>query len=101
MRRLLLTAFTLLILHQSSMAQLGIGTNGPDSSAMLDVFSNEKGFLPPRIALTATNQPGPVAKPAVGLLVYNTATSGNDSFKVLPGYYYWDGTKWVCNLEKR
>ena len=100
MRRLILTAFSFFFLQQSLIAQLGVGTNTPDSSAMLDVFSNSKGFLPPRIALTAINLTDPIANPAVGLLIYNTATSGADSVKVLPGYYYWDGTKWFAISKK-
>ena len=85
--------FTLVISVLTSFAQLGIGTT-PDSSAMLDVFSDTRGFLPPRIALTATNVAAPVTKPATGLLVYNTATAGTDSTRVVPGYYYWNGTSW-------
>lgn len=100
MKRLLLTAFAFFLFHHYSIAQLGVGTTTPDSSAMLDVFSNNKGFLPPRVALTATNNPDPVTNPATGLLVYNTATSGADSVKVLPGYYYWDGAKWFAISKK-
>ncbi|MDB5208035.1 MAG: repeat protein [Flavisolibacter sp.] len=76
------------------MAQLGIGTSNVDSSAMLDVVSNNKGFLPPRITLSALNISAPVTNPATGLLIYNTATSGTDSNAVTPGYYYWSGTMW-------
>ena len=79
------------------MAQTGIGTTSPDASAKLEVASSNKGFLPPRVALTATNSASPVSNPANGLMVFNTVTAGTSPFQVVPGYYYWDGTgaKWV------
>lgn len=78
----------------SGKAQTGIGTTTPDASAKLEVYATDKGFLPPRIALTATTAASPVTSPATGLLVYNTATTGN----VAPGYYYWNGSAWVAIL---
>lgn len=79
-------------------AQTGIGTTTPSPSAKLEVFSNNQGFLPPRIALTATNAASPVTSPAIGLLVYNTATAGTTPNTVAPGYYFWNGTVWVAIL---
>jgi len=79
------------------MAQgVGINTDGsaPDASAILDVKSTDRGFLVPRVALTATNSAAPVTSPATGLLVYNTATAGTFPNNVTPGFYYWDGTQW-------
>ena len=84
-------------------AQTGIGTTAPNASAKLDVSSTDKGFLPPRVALTSTSTFGPVTglsgtlplATAAGLLVYNTATTGTAPNNVVPGYYYWNGTAWV------
>jgi hypothetical protein len=95
---LLMSLFLLFVLK--SNGQMGIGTTSPDSSAMLDVTSANKGFLPPRIALTATNVAAPVKNPAEGLLIYNTATNGTGSSKVTPGYYYWNGTQWQAVVNK-
>lgn len=53
-------------------AQVGIGTTTPDASAELDVNSNTKGFLPPRMDLTHRNA---ISSPAAGLIVYNTTTN--------------------------
>ncbi|MCF8465754.1 MAG: hypothetical protein K9G41_12980 [Flavobacteriales bacterium] len=39
------------------------------------------------MALTATNAVGPIATPANGLMVYNTATAGVAPNNVTPGYY--------------
>jgi len=69
----------------------------PDASAMLEVKATNKGILIPRIALTQTTSASPVTSPAQSLLVYNTATI-ND---VTPGYYYWDGSKWVRLLSEK
>ena len=78
-------------------AQTGIGTTSPDASAKLEVASTNKGFLPPRVALSATNSASPISAPANGLMVFNTVTAGTNPFQVVPGYYYWDNTgqKWV------
>jgi hypothetical protein len=78
-------------------AQIGINANNsqPDPSAGLDVNFTNKGFLPPRIALTASNVVTPVTSPAIGLLIYNTSTAGIPPNNVVPGYYYWNGTTWI------
>ena len=73
-----------------SDTRTGVGTGSPNSSAMLDVVSTNKGVLVPRIQLDKTDQKNPVANPANGLLVFNTATQ-ND---VTPGFYYWYDNKW-------
>jgi hypothetical protein len=86
-----------LFLSSQILAQTGIGTTTPNASAKLEVFSTDKGFLPPRVALTATNAASPITNPANGLMVFNTVTAGSSPFQVVPGYYYWDavGLKWV------
>lgn len=91
---LCLILFANIVQAQSS----GIGTNSPDPSARLHVSSSTKGFLPPRVALTSTSSASPISSPATGLIVYNTATNGtytsSNSTNVIPGYYYWTGSKW-------
>jgi hypothetical protein len=62
----------------------------------LDVNFNNKGFLPPRVALTAINFAAPITAPAIGLLVYNTASSGTPPNNVTTGYYRWNGTRWIA-----
>jgi len=77
---------------------IGINSTGaaPVASAGLDVSFTNKGLLVPRVALTATNVAGPIAAPATSLFVYNTATAGASPNNVTPGYYYWDGAKWIA-----
>ena len=87
-----------LLITFGGFAQTGIGTTTPNASAKLDVSSSTMGFLPPRVALTASNVFAPIAgtsSAAAGLLVYNTNTAGTIPHNVVPGYYYWNGTAWV------
>lgn len=86
------TIFGIFILH----AQVGIGTTSIDSSAILEVKSSSKGILIPKVALAGLLDSTTIASPATGLLVYNTNTSGTAPNNVFPGYYYYDGAKWVA-----
>lgn len=81
-------------------AQMKVGqpAGSPDPSSALDVSggpytngSTYRGIAPPKVALTQTSLAAPISSPTTGLLVYNTSTT-ND---VTPGYYYWEGAKWV------
>ena len=91
-----------LLIASFAEAQTGIGTTTPNASAKLDVSSSTQGFLPPRVALTGTNDnttiknsAGTSITPATGLLVYNTATAGSAPSNVTPGFYYWNVTSWI------
>ncbi|MCX6268962.1 MAG: DUF1566 domain-containing protein [Bacteroidetes bacterium] len=96
MKNLALLIATFLLFSGSLFAQVGINIDNlpPDPSAGLDVKFADKGLLPPRVELTAPYSAAPIVSPAVGLLVYNTATAGNPPDNVVPGYYYWDGIMW-------
>jgi hypothetical protein len=48
---------------------VGIGTNAPNASAVLQADSTTKGFLPPRMTTAEKNA---IATPAAGLMVYDT-----------------------------
>jgi hypothetical protein len=84
----------IIIIHHC-FAQTGIGTTTPNASAKLEVFSNNKGFLPPRIALTGTTDASTIPSPVAGLLIYNSATAGTAPNNVVPGYYFWNGSTWI------
>lgn len=64
---------------------VSINSNGAaaDSTAMLDVSSNTKGLLIPRMT---AQQRTAITTPATGLLVYQT--DGD------PGFYYYNGANW-------
>ena len=49
--------------------QVGINTNTPDTSSILDIVSSSKGVLFPRMTQTQINA---ISNPAYSLLVYNT-----------------------------
>ena len=76
----LLLPICILFCQALTAQNVGIGTNNPNSSAMLDVASNNKGLLLPRVADTSN-----IATPAEGLLMYNQANKA-------PNYF--DGVKW-------
>ena len=63
---LLFIGFSITANAQNNM---GVGTTAPDASSVLDISSNSKGLLIPRLDNT---QEGAVASPANGLLLYNT-----------------------------
>jgi hypothetical protein len=90
---LALLTFTFYLSPFTCSAQVAINTSGanPDASAGLDVSFTNKGVLITRVALTQTTLASPVTSPLTSLMVYNTATV-ND---VTPGYYYWNGSRWV------
>lgn len=80
----------------TSQAQVGINTSNPADGALLDINSSNKGFLLPRVSLTNTSDVTTITPSAsVGLLVYNTVTSGVLPFQVTPGIYYWNGSQWL------
>ncbi len=71
---------------------VGIGTDTPDTSALLELKSTDKGMLVPRVALVSTIRSTPVTSPADALLIYNTATAGSGQSAVSPGFYYWNAS---------
>lgn len=86
----------LLVISFGVSAQVGINTTTIGNGAILDITSSDKGVLLPRVALTSTNIDAPVVEPEMGVLVFNTATSGTGDTAVTPGYYWWNdaAVKW-------
>lgn len=85
MRLLLFILSVCFISATSITAQVSINEDGsdPDSSAILDLKSNNKGFLPPRLTNTERDA---IESPATGLIVYNTSDSCVQMY---------NGTAWV------
>jgi hypothetical protein len=78
--------FTLLLFVASVCTQaqnVGIGTTSPHGTAQLEISSNAKGILIPRMA--SSERIG-IVGPALGLMVYQT--NGEE------GFYYFDGFIW-------
>ena len=80
------TAMMLFLIGNLFAQNVGINNEGlsPHGSAMLDVSSTTKGFLPPR--MTAA-QKAAILTPAAGLLIYQTDATA--------GFYYYNGSAWV------
>lgn len=74
-------------------AQIGIGTDSPHISSVLDISATNRGLLLPRVPLVSETDIVTITNPVHSLLVYNTSST-ND---VTPGFYYWDSNipKWV------
>jgi hypothetical protein len=66
----------------TAAGRLGIGTNAPNASALLDLTSTTQGLLLPRMTTTQINA---IASPAAGLMVYNITIDH-------PCFY--NGTSW-------
>jgi len=65
-------------------AQVGIGTETPDASSMLDISSTSKGILVPRMT---ENQKNAISSPAQGLLIFQINGA--------VGFYSYDGSNWL------
>jgi len=76
----------LLTITFSATAQVGIGTTTPAATALLDLTSTNKGFLPPRMTEV---QREAISTPATGLMVYCT----DCGYTGEPEYY--NGSSWV------
>jgi uncharacterized protein (TIGR02145 family) len=70
LRLFVLSGLILALTAWNSLGQVSINITGdpPDNSAMLDVKSSSKGFLPPRMTTTERDA---ITNPAEGLIIYN------------------------------
>lgn len=82
MKKFAAILFVLFIINEIQ-AQVGIGINSPDPSAMLHVQDTGKGLLVPRMSDLQRNA---VQNPAEGLLVYQTNNS--------KGFWYFTNGQW-------
>lgn len=75
----------------SMRAQVKIGDNPNtiNANSILELETNNKGFLPPRVALSSVNSASPLVAPVpTGMIVYSSGGS------VANGAYQWNGIKW-------
>jgi hypothetical protein len=88
MKKIYHIAFILLISGAIVVAQeaknVGIGTANPDNSAVLDIKSESKGLLIPRLTSVQKLE---IQNPAKGLLIFQT--DDNNS-----GFFFFNGQKW-------
>ena len=99
---LLPTLLFTLLFHSVNLSAQNIGINEdgslPESSAILDIKSSDKGLLIPRVFLISVDDQQTVKQPAQGLLVFNT----NDSIinGAGAGFYYNIGSFSTPKWEK-
>lgn len=74
----------ILCLSTFGFSQVGIGTQNPHLSAALEIESEDKGILIPRLTEA---QKITIIAPATGLLIYQTNNS--------EGFWYYDGGTWL------
>ena len=86
----------LIALTSSSIgAQVGIGTTEPDESSILDVHSDSKGFLMPRLS---TAQRDAILLPASGLMIYNYTLNDGQINIGTPAIPNWVGVRAQANI---
>lgn len=79
-----------LVISNSLYSQVGINTVTPDPSAALDVFSNTKGLLIPRLTTAERDN---IVLPATGLMIYNTSMNDGQLNNGTPESPLWIGIK--------
>ncbi|NQX82989.1 MAG: hypothetical protein HRT66_13495, partial [Flavobacteriaceae bacterium] len=78
-------------------SQVSIGKLEPNDSAQLEIVSNNKGLLIPKITLTSLTDVTTITSGNIdGLTVFNTSTTSD----LKPGYYYWHGNVWNRLITK-
>jgi hypothetical protein len=86
--RIAVGAAALLVSSVWAQQNVGIGTNTPHPTAILELYSTSKGLLIPRMTQAERDA---ISSPATGLLIYQTDNT--------PGFYYWNGTAWIPLLS--
>lgn len=74
-------------ISNSNSGNVGIGIATPAQSAVLDISSTVKGFLPPRMNVTQRNA---IASPDIGLTIYNTSSKAVEVY---------NGTAWYSSVH--
>ncbi len=83
MKKVLLTTIVICQIGFGFHAQVGIGTNNPDPSSVLDLSSTDKGMLFPRMSSAQRNS---IASPQTGLHVFDITTNT---------LWFYDGVNWI------
>ena len=86
-----------------SMSQVSIGNGSPKGA--FDVDSSTMGIVFPVVSLidvsteTISNPNGPNI--VAGTTVYNTNTTGTGVDRIYPGIYFWNGSRWQSQRERK
>ena len=88
MRQIILLFSAFFFITITIRAQVGIGTETPESSSVLDITSTSKGLLVPRMTQIQKNA---ISNPATGLLLYQTDGT--------VGFYSYNGSNWLLLIN--
>ena len=88
MRQIILLFSAFFFITITIRAQVGIGTETPESSSVLDISSTSKGLLVPRMTQIQKNA---ISNPATGLLLYQTDGT--------VGFYSYNGSNWLLLIN--
>ncbi len=88
MRQIILLFSAFFFITITTRAQVGIGTETPESSSVLDISSTSKGLLVPRMTQVQKNA---ISNPAAGLLLYQTDGT--------VGFYSYNGSNWLLLIN--
>lgn len=81
---------SLFLFSFNGVAQVGINNPSPADASILDITSNDKGVLVPRMNISNLSTIAPVTGGSTpSLLVYNTNTATG------PGFFFWNGSRWT------
>lgn len=101
MKKYILYQFLIIALFTSATTAAQVVIAAPqenqtiDNGAILQLKSDDKGLMIPRVALQSRNDVTTISGTLVeGLWVYNTSNLGSGLNKVSPGFYFWDGARW-------
>lgn len=93
--RILLQLVAMLLFGIVCKAQMKVGDNATsiNNASILELETTNKGFVPPRVALTSLTATTPLPGGLLtGTIVFNTSTGVGSGI----GLYYWNGTAWVA-----
>lgn len=85
----------ILLISTGLYSQVGIGTNTPNASSILDVSSKSKGVLMPRLSSVQRNE---ILLPASGLMIYNLTLNDGQINVGTPSEPNWTGIKVMLEL---
>ncbi len=96
MKKALIIVTGCLIMSITSHSQVGINTEKPHLASVLDIVSDNRGILIPRVSLTSSTMhlvgDNTITQPE-GLLVYNVGKT------LSKGFYYWKEDRWMAVEE--
>ncbi|MGG5570032.1 hypothetical protein [Myroides odoratimimus] len=101
MKKYIIMCAALVGMSYFGQAQVGIGTKDPVKGSALEVQSDNKGVLLPRVSLASKTTLSPIDGNAAdtkikGLIVFNTNPNLDPADKSgSEGFYYWTGTAWT------